>query len=119
MSALPPKADINHRERDVGFVPFCSVDNPARNTEGAHERSSLLDHHAVKKIQFVGQRPPVACTKSLYFAQKALPWGFMCKALTDQGRREAALRHFGRATQILAGGAFSSIFTKPRRQTFD
>src|SRR6516225_1844934 len=22
MSALPPKADINHRERDVGFVPF-------------------------------------------------------------------------------------------------
>src|SRR6516165_11944236 len=29
MSALPPKADINHRERDVGFVPFCSVDNLA------------------------------------------------------------------------------------------
>src|SRR3974390_2131729 len=40
MSALPPKADINHRERDVGFVPFCSVDNLARNTEGAHGRSS-------------------------------------------------------------------------------
>src|SRR6516162_7690295 len=40
MSALPPKADINHREQDVGFVPFCSVDNLARNTEGAHGRSS-------------------------------------------------------------------------------
>ena len=32
MSALPPKADINYRERDVGLVPFCSVDNLARNT---------------------------------------------------------------------------------------
>jgi hypothetical protein len=38
-SALPAKADINYRERDVGFVPFCSVDNLVCNTEGAHERS--------------------------------------------------------------------------------
>jgi hypothetical protein len=50
MSALPPKADINYRERDIGLVPFCSVDNLARNTEGAHERSSRLDHHAIKKV---------------------------------------------------------------------
>jgi hypothetical protein len=50
MSALPPKADINYRERDVGFVPFRSVDNLARNTEGAHERSSLLDTMRSKKF---------------------------------------------------------------------
>src|SRR5262249_27636960 len=43
MSALPPKADINHRDRDV--LPFCSVDNLDRNTGGA-----LLDHHAVKSL---------------------------------------------------------------------
>jgi hypothetical protein len=43
MSALPPKADINHRERDVGFVPFCSVDNLARAI-----RKARMDGHLQK-----------------------------------------------------------------------
>jgi hypothetical protein len=61
MSALPPKADINHRER---------VCRPSRG----------------QKVYLPAGRPPIACTKSLYFAQKALPsWGFMCKANGSDG----------------------------------
>jgi len=64
MSALPPKADINYRKRDVGFVPFCSVDNLARNTGGAHERSSLLDHHAAPATSDRLHKKSIFCTKS-------------------------------------------------------
>src|SRR6516165_6982895 len=80
MSALPPKADINHRERDVGFVPFCSVDNLARNTEGAHGRSS-------PKSLICGRRPQIACTKSLYFAQKLSPMGLYVQSRAAPLRR--------------------------------
>jgi hypothetical protein len=70
MSALPPKADINYRERDVGFVPFCLVDDLARITEGAHERSSLLDPHAVKNGPADGLRSPA---QKVYILHKKLP----------------------------------------------
>src|SRR6516225_1844930 len=78
MSALPPKADINHRERDVGFVPFCSVDNLARNTEGAHGRSSpkslICRPAALDRLH----KKSIFCTKSsalmgLYVQSRAAP----------------------------------------------
>src|SRR5262249_12008124 len=39
-------------------------------------------HNAMRHLR----RPEIACTKSLYFAQKALPWwSFMCKAPCGEG----------------------------------
>jgi hypothetical protein len=51
--------------RHSTVVSTCLVDNLARNTGGARERSSLLDHSMRSKIKFAGRRPQIA--------QKALP----------------------------------------------
>ena len=61
MSALLPKADINYRERDSGFVPSCSVDDLARDTERLHERSSLLGHRLPPDRL---HKKSILCTKS-------------------------------------------------------
>src|SRR5215468_71222 len=80
MSALPPKADINHRERNVGFVPFCSVDNLARNTEGAHGRSSPKSLICRPAASDRLHKKSIFCTKSsppmgLYVQSRAVPLG--------------------------------------------
>src|SRR6516164_10785730 len=77
MSALPPKADINHRERDVGFVAFCSVDNLARNTEGAHGRSSPKSLICRPAASDRLHKKSIFCTKSsplmALYVQSPLP----------------------------------------------
>jgi hypothetical protein len=77
MSALPPKADINYRERNVGFVPSCSVDNLARNTEGAHERPLCSTTMRSKKFNLpAGPRSPA---QKVYILHKKLsPHGALC-----------------------------------------
>src|SRR5215469_735723 len=80
MSALPPKADINHRERNVGFVPFCSVDNLARNTEGAHGRSSPKSLICRPAASDRLHKKYIFCTKSsplmgLYVQSRTAPLG--------------------------------------------
>src|SRR5262249_10641780 len=72
MSALPPKADINYRERDVGFVPLCSVDNLASNKEGAHERSLCSTTKRSKKFNLPAGGPDRLHKKSI-FCTKSFP----------------------------------------------
>src|SRR5262249_47080821 len=64
-----------------GACPLC----PRKRTSiGATEMSASCQsrHNAMRHLR----RPEIACTKSLYFAQKALPWwSFMCKAPCGEG----------------------------------
>jgi hypothetical protein len=78
MSALPPKADINYRERDVGFVPLCSVDNLASNKEGAHERSLCSTTMRSKKFNLPAGGPRSPAQKVYILHKKLSPHGALC-----------------------------------------
>src|SRR6516225_9702444 len=75
------KADIDHRERDVGFVPFCSVDNLAPI------REARMNGHLCSTIMWsksLNCRPPASdlLHKKCDILHKKRPpsGGFMCKA---------------------------------------